>query len=484
MKAAAREGAGLQDGAGVQQAVRTFVTSLHSALRSVRLYPIENAAVRNALNELESATTKLFEQSGQCELRTAGDSLFVNGIRLRLQLDSYAAVAHLLGRMRASGAGGIVWTAVPLTSSWVSLLNALLLPQGELTRAECADRLIAHLEAEHVDNIVIEPMSDDDDLDDEEEDEHERARQTYMRSLNVTRELLTGARMGRSPALKQAKRAVQGIVDSIMSDSVSLIGLTTLREFDDYTFVHSVNVCILSVALGRRIGLSKVQLFDLGLAALMHDIGKSRVPIELLNKRSGLSEDEFRMLKTHTWRGVLALFAMNGSAARAWRAMTTAYEHHMRIDLSGYPAPVRLRSPSLFSRIVAIVDGFDAATSTRVYQDKPWTPADVVRGMRENKRLGMDPVIVKAFINLTGIYPVGTVVGLDTGEIAIVVAANSDSGTLARPIVRVLFDDRGNRFDGQPFSLADRNSDGGYVKTITRTEDPDRYGIRVSDYFA
>jgi HD-GYP domain-containing protein (c-di-GMP phosphodiesterase class II) len=262
------------------------------------------------------------------------------------------------------------------------------------------------------------------------------------------------------------------------------VGLTTLREFDEYTFVHSVNVCILAVALGRRVGLGKLQLLDLGLAALMHDIGKARVPLELLNKRGQLDETEFKVLQTHTWRGVLALFAMKGSAARSWRAMTTAYEHHMRVDLSGYPHPIRARQPALFSKIVAIADGFDAATTSRVYQPQPWTPADVVRGMRENPKLGFDPVLVKAFINLTGIYPIGTLVGLDTMEIALVQAASTDPNALARPVVRIIFDARGNRVDSPVVSLTERNASGQFLRTITRTENPDRYGIRVSDYFA
>jgi HD-GYP domain-containing protein (c-di-GMP phosphodiesterase class II) len=227
-----------------------------------------------------------------------------------------------------------------------------------------------------------------------------------------------------------------------------------------------------------------LQLLDLGLAALMHDIGKSRVPLELLNKRGQLNEEEFKVLQTHSWRGVLALFGMKGSAARSWRAMTVAYEHHMRVDLTGYPRPIRARRPALFSKIVAVADGFDAATTSRVYQPKPWTPADVMRGMRENPKLGFDPVLVKAFINLTGIYPIGTVVGLDTMEIALVQAASTDPNALARPVVRIIFDARGNRVDSPVVSLTERNASGQFLRTITRTENPDRYGIRVSDYFA
>src|SRR3954467_11735196 len=138
----------------------------------------------------------------------------------------------------------------------------------------------------------------------------------------------------------------------------------------------------------------------------------------------------------------------------------------------------------MFSKIVAVCDAFDAATSRRVYQPTPWTPADVVREMRDNPRRGMDPVIVKAFINLTGIYPVGTLVVMDTFELGIVHAVNPLQDMLSRPIVRIISDAQGNILHpGELVDLADRNADGGFLRTIIKTEDPERYGVRVGDYF-
>jgi len=132
-----------------------------------------------------------------------------------------------------------------------------------------------------------------------------------------------------------------------------------------------------------------------------------------------------------------------------------------------------------------VADGFDAATTTRVYQEAAWSPADVLRGMRDNPRLGFDPVVVKAFINLTGIYPVGTLVVLDTFEMAVVLAANPDVSALSRPMIRILMDERGNPVDdATPVDLTVRREDGQYLRTIIRTEDPERYGINVADYFA
>jgi HD-GYP domain-containing protein (c-di-GMP phosphodiesterase class II) len=277
---------------------------------------------------------------------------------------------------------------------------------------------------------------------------------------------------------------VQGIVDQILNDEVSLIGLTTIRDYDEYTFTHSVNVCIFSVALGRRLGLSKLQLYDLGMAALFHDIGKSRVPPEVLNKSGGLSDDEWRLIASHPWLGVLALFQLRGQQELPYRSMLVAHEHHMKVDQTGYPRPTRPRQLSMFSKIVAVADGFDAATSRRAYQTVPYTPAQVMAEMRDNPRRGMDPVVVKAFINLTGIYPVGTLVVLDTFEMGIVHAANPLPEMLSRPIVRIISDDRGNLLHpGTLVDLADKDAQDAYLRTIIKTESPERYGIRVGDYF-
>lgn len=479
---------GSNDQTGEPQAQRTargFVVALHGAVRAVRLYPIENSAVQKAIAELVSAAERVEVADGQCRLRRIGDYLFVNETRLRLTLDNYAAVAYVLGLLREAGLGGFAVISPTTSRVWVVLLAFLQSPPLEYPEEDRLQQLASRVERAGVECFDFYPPVDETEQQETELDAKERARQTYVRSLDVTRDVMTSARLGRSAGLKRVKRAVQGIVDAILTDAASLIGLTTLREFDEYTFVHSVNVSILSVALGRRLGLTKPQLLDLGLAALLHDIGKSRVPLDLLNKRGSLDDGERAILQTHTWQGVLSMFAMPTGSARPWRAMTTAYEHHMRIDFTGYPKPLRSRRLTLYSKIIAVADGFDAATTTRVYQDVPWTPADVLRGMRDNTRLGLDPVVVKAFINLTGIYPVGTLVVLDSFALAMVVAANPDPTALSRPLVRMITDAQGNRLqDLHVYDLTSCDASGQFAHTIIRTEDPQRYGINIGDYFA
>ena len=243
-------------------------------------------------------------------------------------------------------------------------------------------------------------------------------------------------------------------------------------------------MAIFAVALGRKIGLSKLQLFDLGLTALLHDIGKARLPIEILNKVEGLTEDEWRILQTHTWRGGLTLFGLRGYDEIPYRSILVAHEHHMKVDLTGYPKVIRPRTLGVFSRLVAVADGYDAATSRRAYQTDPIEPDEVLREMWNNPRRGYDQFVVKALINLLGIYPVGTCVILDTFEVAIVTAANPDAGLLSRPVATIVTDPTGATLPppGIPVDLAARGDDGAFLRSIVKVTNPERFGLSVGGY--
>ena len=467
----------------IRRSGRTFIVSLYGALRAVKLYPVENAAVQRAIEELTAVTADILRHEHELELRLSGEFIFINATRLRLDLDNYASFSHLLSVFRAHGVGTIHLHAAAGNRDWLVLLSLLQGPGRDPSHVRFA-QLTGKLEQAKV-SVFELSQSAETELDQEfREKAKEAAKRTYTQSVSVTKEVINSVRMGRSPNIKKIKRVVQSIVDQILNEENSLVGLTTIRDYDEYTFTHSVNVCIFSVALGRRLGLSKLQLYDLGLAALFHDLGKSRVPLEVLNKSGGLTDDEWRIMMSHPWLGVLALFQMRGQQELPFRAMVVAYEHHMKIDLTGYPRNLRPRTMSMYSKIVAAADGFDAATSRRSYQSEPLSPAAVLQEMRDNPRRGMDPVVVKAFVNLVGIYPVGTLLVLDTFEMALVHAANSNPEMVSRPMIRIITDSKGNLlYPGHLADLAAQDADGRFLRSIIKTADPEKYGIRVGDYF-
>jgi HD-GYP domain-containing protein (c-di-GMP phosphodiesterase class II) len=471
-------------GEGTVRAIgRNWVLGLYVALRNLKMYPVENAVVQKALDDLANLSGELIAGDGECEFRLAGEFIFLNATRMKLDLDNYTSFSYILGRCRDAGVGVIRFNTKPTVRDWTILLSFLANPQGrgpverfELLQKRLADTNVGTFE-------VTPPVEAADDPQDAGEAK-ERAKRTYQQSVTTTKEVINSVRMGASPNIKKIKRVVQGIVDQILSEETSLIGLTTIRDYDDYTFTHCVNVCIFSVALGRRLGLTRLQLYDLGFAGLFHDIGKSRVPIDIIQKPEMLNEEEWRLVAAHPWLGVLALFQLREQSEFPYRSMLVAYQHHMKRDLTGYPRSLRMQEMTFYSKIVAVADGFDAATTRRVYMSEALDPAEVLREMRDNPRRGMDPVVVKAFVALLGIYPVGTFVVLDTFELAIVHAANPLQEMVSRPLVRIVSDALGNvQHPGTVVDLAERDESGNFRRTIIKTGDPERYGIRVGDYF-
>lgn len=468
----------------IRHAGRVFLLAFYAALRALKLYPVENATVQKALDELQSAAVALLQREPEVELRLSGDFLFVNGTRLRLELDNFAAFSNLLTTFRAFEIG--VFRMLPGVErrEWQALGSILLNISADTAVEDRYTALVERLGQAHTPHIDFEPVAA---VVEEQSTQEARevAKRTYAQGVAVTKDVVNSIRLGRTGSVKKVKRAVQLIVDQVLTNETSILGLTTLRDYDEYTFTHSVNVCIFAVALGRKIGLTKLQLYDLGATALLHDIGKAKVPIDLLNKTHGLSDDEWRTIQAHPWRGAMTLFGLRTYEEIPYKSILVAHEHHMKTDLTGYPRSIRPRTLGIFARIVAVADGFDAATTRRAYQTTPIEPDQVLREMWTNPRRGYDPVIVKALINLIGIYPIGTCVILDTFEVGIVSQAGTDGSMLNRPMVRIAIDPTGAVLaaPGVEVDLTERGSDGNYVRSIVKVTNPDRYSLVVGDYF-
>jgi HD-GYP domain-containing protein (c-di-GMP phosphodiesterase class II) len=462
---------------------RDFIISLYGTLRAIKLYPVEHTAVQRSLAELSGIAREIISHEHDLEFRVSGEFIFINSTRLRLDLTNYACFGYLLRICRESGIGVIRVHDHATDRAWLMLLSLLDSNAGDDPDDRRAT-IIARIADAGVTSLELGAPQRDEADHRQAEQLRDTANRTYTHSVALTKDVMNSVRLGGTPSIRKIKRVVQGIVDQILNEETSLIGLTAIRDYDEYTFTHSVNVCIFSVALGRRLGMTKLQLFDLGLSALMHDIGKSRIPVSILRKSEDLSDDDWRGIAAHPWLGVLVLCQLRGQQEEvSYRAMTVAYEHHMRGDLSGYPQVIRPRTLSMTSKIVAVADGYDAATSRRAYQTVPYPPSAVLQEMRDNPRRGMDPVIVKAFINLLGIYPVGTLVVLDTFELAVVSAANPAFDALSRPIVKIVSDARGTMVvPPLEVDLAQVDGNGDYPRTIIKTADPDRYGINTGDY--
>lgn len=477
---AAAGGPGTHD-PGLRVRGRNFLLALYKTLRSIKLYPIENALVRQSLEELTAATADIVTTDGELEVRLSAQLFYVNDVRLRLDVGNFASFGRVLTIFSLAGVGMLRVSAPPPSQrEWKAFIAELLRFGAEADgehRSDEFQRLILGL---GVRNVIVGPG------DAELEDEATRkvaAKRTYEQSVIVTKELFDSARMGRLPRLREVTRAVQDIVDQVLTNEVTMMGLSTLKSHDDYTYMNTVNVCIFSLAIGRRLGLSKSRLCDLGTAALLHDVGKSQVDADVITKTEGLTAEELSRLEAHTWRGALSAFNLRQFGEIPFRSMITAYEHHMKVDDSGNRQGRRPRQVSVFSKIVALSDAYSSATTAREDADAK-SPDAALREIWKDSSDGHDPVLVKALINLLGIYPVGTCVILDTLEVGLVHAANSDATLIERPIVRVLGSADGSWLDSPPLvDLAETAADGSFRRSILKVTDPDKYSIKVSDYF-
>jgi HD-GYP domain-containing protein (c-di-GMP phosphodiesterase class II) len=463
---------------------RAFVIAFCGALRNVRLYPAENPVVQRSLQELSALSAELLEDSSELELRVTGEFLFVNNTRLRLDLDNYANVNFLISQLRSSGTGVVRTNAVPTPADWTVLVTCLNAPQGDDAVAR-HHHLHQRLGAAGVTLFELEPpVKAEMGGGEARGDATDPAKGAYAKSVAAASEVMQAVAIGQSPNLKIVKRTVQLIVDRILADEASMLGLTTVRDYEDQTFTHAVNVCIFSVALGRRLGLSRVQLYDLGLAALFHDCGKSRMPEGILNKAGPLTDDEWKAITAHPWAGVLTLFHLREHNEYPYRAMMVAYEHHLRRGEGGYPKRLRPRPVGFYSKIVAVIEAFDAATTRLGHNVSPNTPAGVVKEMRESAHKFLDPVVMLTFTDMLGAYPVGTVLMLDTFELAIAHSVNPNPDHAHRPMVFLISDSEGALFHpGVLVDLAETDEAGGFKRSILETVDPLKYGIRVGDYF-
>ena len=469
-----------ESGFNYQEEGRKLLAAFYGTLSALRLYPVENETVQTALSELHGLVDRMVQVDGGLEVRVVGDFFFLNETRLRLDLSNFATFGSFARALHDHGIGALEVLPGIERKEWAPFVSMLLRTPDADDPFETFMERFASAPVEHLElrpsRDVEEPQDDAEAL--------TAAKRTYAQSVKVAKEVLGDMRIGKAVNIRKVKRAVQGIVDQVLSNESSMVTMTTLRDFDEYTFTHCVNVSIFSVIIGQRLELERLQLYELGLGALFHDIGKQRIDHEVINKAGSLTDDEWDELKQHPTEGLLLLFDMAGFADVPYRQMLMAYEHHMKTDLTGYPKNKRPRQPSLFSRIVAVADAFDAGTSVRSYQYEPWPPDAVLKEMRDNPKRGFDRLLVKVLITATGVYPVGTLVILDTHELAVVAQVNPDPEMLHRPKVRVISDPVGIPLS-EPLRLDLAQNDpasGQPVRQIIKTTDPQKYGIRVSDY--
>jgi HD-GYP domain-containing protein (c-di-GMP phosphodiesterase class II) len=298
------------------------------------------------------------------------------------------------------------------------------------------------------------------------EAEMDNAKKICGRAKEAVISMFNEVRMGNTVDAAGAQRLVEEISDSISRNASALISLARLKTADDYTYMHSVAVCAMMIALAKQLGLDEEQTKSCGVAGLLHDLGKAMIPMDLLNKPGKLTDPEFQIVKSHPAEGHKLLLAVPDVDPVA---LDVCLHHHEKMDGSGYPMSLKTQEISLHAKMGAVCDVYDAITSNRPYK-LGWDPAESIRKMAEWVDGHFDKRVFQAFVKSLGIYPIGSLVRLSSGRIGVVLEQTSNS--LTTPRVKVFFSTKSDM--RIPPEIVDLSRPG-TVDKIAAREDPDKW---------
>jgi HD-GYP domain-containing protein (c-di-GMP phosphodiesterase class II) len=412
-----------------------IISRLNGLLRAMRLYTGGNRALLSQQQELLDAVKSM--QVDEVSLLGMGEYFYVNGVRLRPAGSSMSVFRALLAEFEARRVGGLRFSAKLGMEELEFFLRVFLRERHEKAAAVLKEESTRA----GVSSIgAIQPRVASAQTPTEGQgprnDDRGEARVAFGRAVRGTSALFKRtARTGR-PALQQARRVVQPLVDRMFEDADALIGLTALKRHDEYTFVHCVNVSILAVRMGQLLGFSRAELAGIGVAALLHDTGKLMVPGEVLRKPGQLDEAEWAAIRRHPIEGLRIISRMPGLSALMLSAMRVAFEHHRNVNHTGYPPLRGAREMGTFSRIVAVADVFDALTSHRAYRARPMTAHEALRLMLGRECEQFDRAVLWPLVNTVGLYPAGTLMRMESGRVLLSIAPNTENPR--RPLCREL----------------------------------------------
>lgn len=454
---------------------RSLLSHLTAAKKNEAFYPPQHPIALQSLEALVKILKELLLEEKQISLNMYEDELFYGDLPLTEESLIYS---QFIEECSEREIGSIIFLPdvdFKEVKSFVHLLNEeveKLNESGGINKAMQAEN-ITHIKVSEVKPLVSKEKEKEELT---EEEISQLVRKTHLLAINTIHEIMDNVAANQTPNIQKVKNVVRSMVDLITRDRSALLGLTAIKNYDNYTYFHSVNVLILSLALGSSLPLKKVPLSILGISALLHDIGKVKIPLEIIKKPGPLTSEEWKIMERHPLEGAQILSSIPGLNKTA---MIVAFEHHIGFDLSGYPKISPKRSLHLYSKIVEIADAYDAMT-TRTYYRAPETPDNALSIMFQLSGSVFDPLLLKVFINMMGIYPIGTLVRLNTKEIAVVYRTNPND--ILRPKVKLIRDHEGQDLNGKIVDLTEMDEKKQYIYSIERSLDAEAMKIDVTKY--
>jgi putative nucleotidyltransferase with HDIG domain len=440
---------------------------LAAATKAVQLYAIDHPIVTRAVEQLSENLERSHVETAEVVVGIVGHQVVVDGIPLVGSHGSAETIERFqpIGVERIAFARGVTREEL---LTFVRDLGALHAKRGEES-----DERLAALSLPH---ILVSRLKLQHRMESGQSDIR-AIRESYTHAVAGAEAIWEQARAEGSPDPGMAIALVDGLATAVGQNRRAMIALTALYHYDNYTFTHMVNVSTLTMAQARSLGIDGTLLRQFGLAGLMHDIGKIRTPIEIIRKPDRLTAEEFAIVKKHPVDGAEML---RQRLELPPIAAVVAFEHHLRLDQQGYPAGVVRPSLNLATQLCAIADLYDAMRSQRTYQGN--APSVRILGvLKQSSGTRFDPRLVRRFGQLMGIYPVGNLVRLDNGALAVVLQVHAPDPS--RPAVRVIVDPDGRTL-AAPYDLALWSEAGasGPPPRIVAPVDPEEVGIDPLPY--
>jgi putative nucleotidyltransferase with HDIG domain len=460
-----------------------FITKFNRLLKGTILYGRKNVIVDRLTQECAQVINGIIRSQGNLILKIVRDNFFFNNSRIIVTTDRYPIFKAFWQEMRKRWIGEVEFLEEVKgehLKDFVYLLSGL--EEKNESNYLYVKKQLEYRNIESIEVGKLESFKDEESYIDSEE-QKKYSKEVYFKSIGLVKEMVQNINQQKALNIRKAKRLMQNTVNAIMQDDSTLLGLANIKNFDEYTFNHSVNVAIYAIALGQRIGIPKKHLSHLGMAGLFHDMGKTKIPREILDKTGKLSPEEWSIMRSHPVVGTELIMKMKEWGELSIRMIEGAFEHHLRYDLTGYPRLTRKRKISLFGRVVAVADFYDALVRPRVYNRFPYVSEKILGIMLERCGKDFDPAILKVFINMIGIFPLGTLVLLNTNEMGVVTQIQEDTELIDRPRVSLLYYSDGEYRKGKVVDLREMDeATKDFKRSIVKTLDPNEYNINVAEF--
>ncbi len=437
----------------------------------------DNDTFKGQLAKFWERFCEITSDSGTLTIKLIEGRFFVNESLCKITRKT-PALEEGISRWQELGVGGVEIRYTPESDSLAMFFEALTQKTDSGATVEQLREMLLDNAIHGIRIFSVEEVGDDQSLKEQRRLQMRRqARTVFFKSMRVVNDITSNSFASKEIKLKQTSSVVRSLVDQVIEDDSALVEMTAIKDFDDYTFAHSVNVCIYSLSIGVKLKLDRKRLSQLGFAALFHDIGKVKLPVEVVKKPGVFNESDWAHMRNHPAIGAKSLLTSFKIDSQVIRAAIVAFEHHMNIDNTGYPVRSNRRELSLFTRIITVADTFDALTSGRIYITDPIPPIEVLRKMLFRMQNKFDHLILKVFIGNIGLFPAGSLVLLSSSQVAVI--ERNNPMTPGAPVVRII----GDRFGlKDEVELLDLSTEANSQITIKRFLDPQQSNIDLKRF--